>query len=130
MKESKTFSTETSKPIIPKSVLNAEKLLKITYPEVYKKLSAWRNTGYLTEPDLERIKFHVERCGVVWNVIQSNVFSFLNIVPGSNGELPEPPEAMDKMKRPAIKITRWRSSNHNDPKTYTKSYHSHKAALS
>ena len=63
---------------IPKSVLQGEKMLKLLYPALYKKIAGYRNCKHLDELNFEKLKIICERHGW-WEHMKFYVLPFLNL---------------------------------------------------
>lgn len=108
---------------IPKEILKAEKMLKITYPEVYSKICQYRNSRYIEYFEWEKIKFRIER-STNFNLIKNLIFSFIGI---KNEPVMEV-EDEDKEIIVYKKIERRYNRNCVDPPTCFTKKHSYRKA--
>ncbi|MGW8324135.1 MAG: hypothetical protein ACWGNI_00435 [Desulfobacterales bacterium] len=63
---------------IPKKILQAEKMLKITYPEIYSKIHQYRDSRNIDFFEWEKIKFKIER-QANFNIIKSMILAFIGL---------------------------------------------------
>lgn len=80
--------------VIPEDVINAQRVLSKNFPQMYNRISAWRNRGILTESEVYELQVFAHVYRYNWLRIEPFIHRFLNV-----SKVIDDPEPIEKQHR-------------------------------